>query len=265
MPKETIHFAHANGFPAKSYSKLFSFLENDYEINYLERHAHNPKFPVTDGWGRLRDELGEEIERRYTEKIIGVGHSLGGVLHFLVAVEKPELYSAIILLDAPVISRLSSRGIRVLKMFNLLDRFSPSRTTRFRRNLWKNKDEVYEHFREKEKFADFDPDVLKDYVEHGTVETKRGTELFFKPSIEARIYLTLPDDLPKTRGKLKVPAAYIGGSNSREAKLARLSFMEKYFPFEFHFLSGSHLFPLEKPRETADIIRFVAAKLTTRT
>ena len=73
MPKEIIHFAHANGFPAKTYSKLFSFLESDFEINYLLRHAHNPKFPVTDGWERLRDELREEIQKRYTKKIVGVG------------------------------------------------------------------------------------------------------------------------------------------------------------------------------------------------
>ena len=264
MPKETIHFAHANGFPAQTYNKLFSYLENHYEINYLERHAHNPKFPVSDGWERLRDELREEIEKRYTQKIIGVGHSLGGILHFLVAVEKPELYRAIILLDAPIISRLSSKGIRVLKMLNLLDRFSPSQTTRFRRNLWQSKEEVFEHFKEKEKFADFDADVLRDYAEHGTITTERGIELFFKPSIEARIYRALPHDLPKTCGRLKVPAAYIGGTRSQEAKMARLSFMKKYFPFEFHFLAGSHLFPLEKPQETAEIIRAAVRGLIER-
>lgn len=254
MPKETIYFAHANGFPAKTYSKLFSYLETDFEINYLERHAHNPKFPVTDGWERLRDELLEELENRYTQKIIGVGHSLGGILHFLAAIERPEIYKAIILLDAPIISRFSSNGIRVLKTFNLLDRFSPSKVTRFRRNLWKSKQEVFEHFKQKPKFEDFDEDVLRNYAEFGTIETARGFELFFKPSIEAKIYRALPHNLPKFRGQLKVPAAYIGGTHSREAKLARLSFMRKHFPFDFHFLEGSHLFPLEKPQETAEII-----------
>ena len=261
MPKETIHFAHANGFPAKTYSKLFSNLENDYEINYLERHAHNPKFPVTDGWERLRDELREELERRYTEKIIGVGHSLGGILHFLVAVENPEIYKAIILLDAPIISRLSSGGVRILKILNLSDRFTPSQTTRFRRNLWKSKEEVYDHFKQKEKFAAFDDDVLRDYAEHATFETTRGVELFFKPSIEAQIYRALPHNLPKFRGKLKVPAAYIGGTDSQEARMARLSFMKKHFPFEFHFLEGSHLFPLEKPQQTAETIKVVVRQL----
>jgi pimeloyl-ACP methyl ester carboxylesterase len=261
MPKETIHFAHANGFPAKTYSKLFSFLEDEFEIKYLERHAHNPKFPVTDGWERLRDELREELEKQYTKKIIGVGHSLGGILHFLVAVEKPEIYKAIILLDAPIISRLSSSSVRILKTLNLIDRFTPSQMTRFRRNLWQSKEEIFEHFKQKEKFAAFDKDVLRDYAEHGTIETKRGFELFFKPSIEANIYRALPHNLPKFQGKLKVPAAYIGGTYSHEAKLARLTFMKKNFPFEFHFLKGSHLFPMEKPQETAEKIKIVVRNL----
>lgn len=256
MSRPIIHFAHANGFPAKTYRKLFSFLESDYEINYLERHAHNPKFPVTDGWERLRDELRETLEKRYANKIIGVGHSLGGVLHLLVAAEKPELYERIILLDAPIISRFSSRSLWMMKTLKLMDRFTPSQITRYRRNSWKSKEEVFEHFKAKPKFDAFDREVLRDYAEHATIETERGgLELFFKPSIEAKIYQTLPHQLPKLKGKLKVPISYVGGTHSREGELARLSFMRKNFPIDFYAVEGSHLFPLEKPLETARIIR----------
>jgi pimeloyl-ACP methyl ester carboxylesterase len=254
MSKTTIHFAHANGFPAKTYNKLFSYLENDYEIGYLERHAHNPVFPVTENWIRLKDQLGEEIKKRYAgEPVVGVGHSLGGVLHLLVAAENPELYRRIVLLDAPIISRLSSRALQILKTTKLIDRFSPSQTTRFRRNLWKTRDEAFEHFQKKPKFAAFDVDILRDYVEHGIVETEKGFELFFKPSIEAAVYRTIPHNLPRfLRGRIKIPIAYIGGTDSLEARLARLSFMRKYFPIDFHFIKGSHLFPFERPRETAE-------------
>ncbi len=75
------------------------------------------------------------------------------------------------------------------------------------------------------------------------------------------IYQTLPDNLPKLRKKLKVPVAYIGGANSREARLARLGFMRNNFDFKFRFLEGSHLFPLEKPKETAEIIKEVLQSL----
>lgn len=255
MSKPIIHFAHANGFPAKTYGKLFSSLENDYEINYLERHAHDAKYPVTDGWGRLRDELREHLEKRYSEKITGIGHSLGGVLHLLVAAEKPELYERIILLDAPIISRLSSLGLRLFKAFNLMDKFTPAQITRYRRNSWQSKDEVYEHFKAKPKFSDFDDAVLRDYAEHATVVNEKGLELFFKPSIEAKIYQTLPHDLPKLKRKLKIPVTYIGGTRSREGELARLSFMKSNFDIDFHTVEGSHLFPLEKPLETAELVK----------
>lgn len=254
MSKEIIHFAHANGFPARTYNKLFSFLKNDFETNYLERHAHNPIFPVTDGWHRLADELREELTNHYDKPIVGIGHSLGGILHLLVAVQNPELYKAIILLDAPIISRLSSAGIKFLKLTNQMQNSPLVKTTRFRRAVWKTKDEAFEHFKKKEKFAKFDEEVLRDYIEFGTVETDIGFKLFFDPQIEAKIYGTLPHYLPKLRGKLKVPVFYIGGTNSREAQLARLDFMQKYFPFKFKFIEGSHLFPLEKPEETAQTI-----------
>ena len=255
MKKPIIHFAHANGFPAKTYNKLFSFLANDFEIGYIERHAHNPEFPVTEGWHYLKEELRAEIENRYAQKIIGLGHSLGGILHFLAAVEYPELYERIILLDAPIISRLTGAGIKLLKKANLMEKFSPARITRFRRSRWQTKEDALRHFRNKEKFAGFDEEVLCDYINYGTIESDGEVHLFFKPQIEAEIYRTLPHNFTKYRGKLTVPAAYVGGTNSREAQLARLGFMRKYFPIEFRFIEGSHLFPLENPQLTAQIIR----------
>lgn len=263
MSKPKIHFAHANGFPARTYTKLFSFLEDDFEIGFLERHGHNPKFPVTDNWKFLRDELRQEIEKSYTEKIIGVGHSLGGVLHFLVAVENPELYKQIILLDAPIISRLSSHGLRILKLTKLIDRYSPSQITRVRRNLWPTKQEAFEHFKRKPKFKAFDEDVLRDYVEYGTTKNEKGVELFFAPKIEAKIYRTIPHNLPTFRGKLKVPTVYLGGTNSKEGELARLSFMKKYFPINFYQIDGSHLFPFEKPQMTAEKLKIILSAETT--
>lgn len=260
MPKDKqiIHFTHANGFPAKTYNKLFSFLADDFTIGFLERHGHNAKFPVSDGWRFLKEELREEIENRYTEKVIGIGHSLGGILHFLNAVERPELYRQLILLDSPLMSRLSEFGFRLLKKTGRWKKTPLVRQTDSRRNHWKSKEEAFEHFKRKEKFAAFDEDVLRDYVEHGTVETREGVKLFFDPEIESKIYQTLAHGFSKYRNRLKVPTAYIGGTHSREAKAARLKFMQKNFPVDFYFIEGSHLFPFEKPEETARLIKKIA-------
>lgn len=263
MNKPIIHFAHANGFPAQTYNKLFSYLADRFEIGYIERHGHHPEYPVTPGWPYLKEELIAELESRYREPVIGVGHSLGGILHFLAAVDRPELFRAVILLDAPVISPLSSFGWKIIKKSRLTGRFSPARQTRLRRSVWEDAADALAHFSKKEKFRAFDKDVLRDYVRHGTVAADQGVRLYFRREVEAQIYQTLPDYMPKLIGRLKVPAAYIGGKRSREARLARLSFMQKHFPAKYYFLEGSHLFPLENPRKTADLInRAISATLS---
>jgi pimeloyl-ACP methyl ester carboxylesterase len=250
-----IHFAHANGFPARSYTKIFNLLEKDFDINFIEQHGHSPKFPVSDGWQHLADELQTEIEATYSQPIIGIGHSLGGILHFMVACRKPELYQQIILLDAPIISRLSSFGLLVGKKIGIIDRFSPSKITRTRRNFWQTKDEAFEHYRIKPKFAVFDEQCLRDYVNYGTTETAKGFTLSFKPEIEAHIYRTIPHNLSKYQNRLKTPTTYLGGKNSREAKLARLSFMQNNFPIKTQFTDGTHLFPFEYPNQTANLVK----------
>ncbi|HEX8367357.1 MAG TPA: alpha/beta hydrolase [Pyrinomonadaceae bacterium] len=262
MKKPKIHFAHANSFPARTYNRLFYYLADEFEIDYLERHGHNPRFPVSVGWQHLTDELREEIEKRYGgEPVVGVGHSLGGILHFLAAVEKPELYRAVVLLDAPIVSRLSAAGLKFLRKTNLIEKLPLVRAADSRRSHWKTKAEAFEHFRRKEKFNAFDETVLRDYVEHGTIAGEKGIELFFEPKIESQIYQTIPHDFSRHRGKLRVPAAYIGGTRSREARLARLGFMRRNFSFQFYFTAGSHLFPFEKPEETARLIKIALANL----
>lgn len=260
IDRPIIHFAHANGFPARTYTKLFSFLEDDFRIGFIERHGHHPDYPVTDGWRFLKEELRAEIESRYAEKIIGIGHSLGGILHFLNAVERPDLYRQLILLDSPLMSRLSEFGFRLMKKTGRWKRTPLVRQTDFRRDVWSSKQEAFEHFKSKKKFAAFDEDVLRDYIEHGTVEYEKGVRLFFDPRVESRIYQTLAHGFARFRNRLNVPTAYIGGTDSREARAARLKFMRKNFPIDFYFIEGTHLFPFEKPRETADLIKTVISR-----
>ena len=78
---QPVFFAHANGFPSATYGKLFAALGADFQVTHLEQHAHDPRFPVTDNWPNLVDELIHHL-REQPEPVWGVGHSLGGVLHY---------------------------------------------------------------------------------------------------------------------------------------------------------------------------------------
>src|SRR3989475_2044662 len=135
-----LHFSHANGFPAACYRKMFSYLERDFEIGYVNTSGHGPRRPVTEGWPHLIAEQLEHIER-YGEPVLGVGHSLGGYLTMLAALERPELFRAIVVLDSPVIGTWAGRAFGLVKRFGLVDRVTPAGATRDRRSHWKRSEE----------------------------------------------------------------------------------------------------------------------------
>ena len=170
-----LHFAHANGFPGACYRKLFSGLAADFDVGYLPASGHDPRFPVTDGWPLLVEELIASIVERGQAPVLGVGHSLGGYLTLLAALRRPELFRAIILLDAPILGTFRGTALQLVKRIGLIDRVTPAATTRNRRREWPSLEAALEHFRRKRLFRDFDPDCLRDYVHYGTRPSMQST------------------------------------------------------------------------------------------
>ena len=74
-------------------------LREHFSVSWEEALGMDPRHPPTEGWPHLVEQLIESIR----EPVYGVGHSLGGYLNFLAAVKRPELFRAIVLLDAPII------------------------------------------------------------------------------------------------------------------------------------------------------------------
>jgi pimeloyl-ACP methyl ester carboxylesterase len=254
-----LHFSHANGFPAACYRKMFSFLERGFDIGYINTIGHDPQFPVTESWPQLVEELIGHIERHYREPVLGVGHSLGGYLSVLAAVRRPELFRALIILDAQIIGPWKGRAFALVKRFGLADRMTPAAGTRARRSEWKSADEAFRHFHGRKAFRHFDPDCLRDYVTLGMKATARGVRLAFDPEIEYRIYRSIPHGLVRELPRLAVPAGYIGGNDSREAKQIGLAHTRRYF--RVARVAGGHLFPFERPEAAALAIRDMAAEL----
>ena len=237
---------------------MFSFLERDFEIGYINTIGHDPRHPVTDGWPHLVTELIEHVER-LGRPVLGVGHSLGGYLTALAALKRPALFRAIILLDSPILDRWRGTVFRVVKRFGLADRVTPAGAARDRRAVWGSSDEAYAHFRNKRAFRDFDPDCLRDYVTLGMRPSSEGVSLAFDPAIEYRIYRAFPHDLARELPRLHVPAGVICGRESAESRRLGLATTRRHF--RVVRVPGSHLFPFEHPEAAADAIRAMAETL----
>jgi pimeloyl-ACP methyl ester carboxylesterase len=237
---------------------MFSYLEPEFEIGYVNTIGHDPRHPVTDSWPHLVAELIERVER-HREPVLGVGHSLGGYLTALAALKRPALFRAIILLDSAILGRWQGAVFKMLKVFGLADRVTPAGATRERRAEWASSDEAYAHFRDKETFRNFDPECLGDYVTLGMRPSAGGVRLAFDPAIEYRIYRGFPHGLATELPRLRVPAGCICGRESADARQIGLATTRRYF--RVARVAGGHLFPFEHPEAAAQAIREMAAEL----
>lgn len=257
--RELIHFAHANSYPAGCYRKLLETLGHQYDIACIERIGHDPRFPVSDNWPHLTDELIQSVER-LGRPVYGVGHSLGGALTVLAALKRPELFAGVVILDSPILSGWRSRGLWLAKRLGRIERVTPAHIALGRRDQFDSVEAMHAHFARKPLFARFDPDVLDDYVRFGSEPSGDGVRLTFRPEVEHKVYCTLPHIFPRIARPLAMPAVYLAGAASDVIGPADLRFVERRFGMRVEPVPGSHLFPLELPQGTADeILRVLAA------
>lgn len=261
MNKPILHFAHANSFPANTYRVFFHHLAHHYDVRALPLHAHNPKYPVDNGWRALARELRDELAANYDAPVILVGHSLGGMLCLMAAKARPDLVRCVVLLDSPVVAGWRAWVLRVAKAIGIGDRISPARLSVKRRKLFPDTEFAYRHFAAKPVFARWEPQVLRDYVQHGLAPHQDGLTLAFTREAETAVYRTLPHHIGRVVRRFPVPVGFIGGVDSIECRQAGLAATKRLVGRHFRQLPGGHLFPMESPALAAKAVHEMIADL----
>ena|SRR6478735_1744065 len=255
MTAPKLHFVHANSYPSGTYRVFFDHLRKHYEVQALPVHAHNPAYPISNGWPALARELIDELVGRYAEPVVLVGHSMGGMLSLMVAKARPDLVRCVVLLDSPVVAGWRALLLRFAKRAGIDKRFSPAQFSEKRRNFWPDAQAAYAHYVAKPMFAAWEPEVLQDYIEHGLSPHTEGVTLRFTREAETAVYRTLPHHIgAMVRRGFPVPVGFIGGRDSDECRQAGLGATRRLVGRHFAQLPGGHLFPMESPAATAHAV-----------
>lgn len=250
--KALIHFAHGNGFPALCYKQMLNHLETRFDYCCIDRIGHDPQFPVGENWHNLVNEMIASVKRQSNQPVIALGHSLGGILSLLAAIEQPELFKAVIMLDSPIIGRYKSTMVQFAKALGIIDRITPAYQTKGRRAYWQNHDQLLAYLKSRDLFKTFTEKCLNDYISYGLELKEDGYYLRFDRHIEYQIYRTIPHILPSYEGKLVTPTALIYGDKSMVVDRMDVRYMEKYFNVDCTMINGTHLFPMEHPKAVAN-------------
>lgn len=259
-----IVFSHANSFPAGTYRRIFeAWRAAGFEVHAIEKFGHDPRFPVTSNWPHLRAQLIDFIEREVKRPAYLVGHSLGGFLSVMAASKRPDLACGVVMLDSPILSGWKAGALQIAKATGAGERFSPAHVSKRRRQHWDSSEAAHAHFASKPVFARWAPGVLADYIAAGTETHGTQQRLGFHREIETAIYNTLPHHIDRVlrAHPLQCELAFVRGTESAEVRQVGMHATERLAKGRIEAVAGSHLFPFERPAETAAMVLKLIASM----
>lgn len=159
------------------------------------------------------------------------------------------------MLDSPVLTRADQWVLRTAKRFGFIDRITPAGRTLGRREAFADRDSARDYFASKRLFRHFDPDCLEAYLEHGLEPAQDGLRLRFDPATEISIYRSIPHASPAPARQLQVPLAMVCGERSNVIRRHHALAVRGMAQGEYHSVPGGHMFPLERPTDTASLIK----------
>lgn len=285
-------FSHGNSFPGGTYSQLTKGLETrGYNVKAIDRFGHDPRYPVTNNWPHLVDELAAfaatEMAKAQQPAWL-VGHSMGGILSLMCAAKHRELaghnIAGVLMMDSPVLTGWRSKLVAFGKLTRLIGSVSPGRVSRQRRNTWPSQAAAMAQWSTRPIFSTWAPASLADYVAFGTQcvdtladgsendsdrDSENSCTLRFDRQVETQIYNTLPHNVDSllARHPIACPVSCMVGSRSVEMRRVGATFIQRLVGStqapRWQVVDGSHLFPLESPAIAADMAANALADMAT--
>lgn len=263
MEKDILNFAHANGFPAKVYSKMLTELSKDNEVIFKEMYAHDPQYPITKDWMKSAEEMIAFIEQQTNRPVIGVGHSFGASVTLNAAFIRPDLFKSIILIEPVILNGWMAILAPIAYTLDLFKYFSPAMKSKGRRQHWPDLESAVEYFKSKTLFNQLDEDCLQDYLQYGLKKTNDGYVLAFTVEKELDIFNVMPYHFDRYKKRLKnLPGKIISADRTNVSQPKFMKRLAHQHNFEWEIVKGTHMLPLESPIYTAELIRQSIAQLT---
>lgn len=188
---------------------------------------------------------------------VGIGHSIGGIVTAIMSNQRPGLFSRLILLDPVLLDRSLIAIIATMRLLGQDHNFPLAKKAYRRKRQFSSREKALDHYRKKRVFSGFGENTLERYVDHCMQAMEDGSlSLSCSPELEASIYRSLPLSNWQQIRKLSVPTLILVGEDSDTISsrgVKRLSRINSNLIVQT--LPGGHLFPLENPETSADLIR----------
>lgn len=254
--RQTVVFAHANGYPPGSYRLMLSVLSEQFNVYTVEHRPLWVEGPAPErlSWSVYAEDLIEGLTRTFDQPVWLCGHSMGAVINVLTTRKRPDLVKGLAALDPVLLPR--SLWLPAQLLGRMLGQDLPiCKVALNRPHNFQSYESAFAFYRAKRPFRRLSDETLWDYVHAGHRDTAdNGIQLAWSGAWEACVYRSAPSIFGVLKG-IEVPMMGIAGHESDVLNARCLAKWQRAVShLELHVLSGGHLIPLEKPVECARVI-----------
>jgi len=228
---------HGGAAHAHWFDFVASGLTDAYHVMAIDQRGHGDSARATDAdytYGRYAADLGEAIENLGLDRLVLVGHSMGGMVSLLYAAKRPRRLGRLIVVD----STLRMTADRIARLRDIGERPGSSYASR---------EEFIERYRLRPAGTTAAPHVIRHLAEHGSRQDADG---LWRHKFDRDVYAKREtvDGLPAW-GRVAVPALLIkGGLSERITPEIRAEITAQCAHLEFAEVAGSdHHVTLDNP------------------
>jgi pimeloyl-ACP methyl ester carboxylesterase len=174
-----VHFAHATGLNAETYSDLLRRLDGSLDVYLMDARGHGRSTAAADpkrlhSWSPYRKDL-EAFVETLRQPLVLAGHSMGATVSLELAAARPELVRGLVLIDPVAVAPLQIPRMAIARALGVSERIIPIAKAAARRRMeFPSKEAAVENFIGKGPFRTWPRDWIEAYVDGGTIVTEAG-------------------------------------------------------------------------------------------
>ena len=254
---------HATGLSAHAWQPIASALAADYHVLSLDQRGHGDTEESDRGYTfeLVGQDVAAVVEALQLQQVRAVGHSSGGLAILIAASLLPGVIDRACLVETRVGERPANAPPGELQ--------ERANRTRLKRRVWESREAMYQSYRSRAAFRDWDESAFKAFLCGGTRPLADGrVELKCDPEVEAVFYeqrdsLRVSRYLAGLEGNfLLLLGDYPEGQTLQDLGVRRFRKMvpgARVKPMGM----GSHFLPMEHPEEVlAEIQDFFSEGIT---
>lgn len=259
--EDSILLVHATGFHARCWDQTVTHLPNRHVIA-VDMRGHGRSEDISPfNWQVFGDDVTKFIEHLNLYSLIGAGHSMGGHSILQAAINGPERFSRLVLVDPVIMPPEAYEQVKPAHD-SWLDGNGEHPVAR-RKNFFTDSAAMYLNFHGRGSFALWQDKVLDDYCRYGLLPLEDGTgyRLACPPAIEASIYMGSSGyNIVDRVGELEMPIKVLRAKARQEGQVEMdFSLSPTWEKLADHFKNGkdihlpqlSHFIPMQNPELVA--------------